>query len=424
MSELTKKIDEMLFEIHKKRWISLSKDDPGIVFDAKAKLAAYNLIERQNQHSWKLTREGYEAVELGGFEAWEEANDLSKSEKKNSNNSKESGERQIFISHASKNSDYGNALVELLTGVGIANNKIVFTSNTAYGIPIGENIFDWLKNRINEKPHVIYLLSKEYYDSIACLNEMGAAWVVENQHTMLFTPNFDLKSYEFQNGALDPRKIGFRINNEERLTEFVESLKVTFKILPGMVLVNQKIKEFLKKVTEIESEEAAKIKSTITEPPQKAQTQKTETNNAKSEPIKNEKTAQRKSKSSSRLFSDLRAGKLKTEEVLLVYYIIETGRFKLGTGWQEPHEIENIEAWEDINELDNVLSKNYSKALKRFEMRALIEVSDFTGSGNPKEMALIDSARKELLDLPEDVESILLEVVKNNPAKEEDDFPF
>ena len=349
---------------------------------------------------------------------------MSKSEKKNSNNSKESGERQIFISHASKNSDYGNALVELLTGVGIANNKIVFTSNTAYGIPIGENIFDWLKNRINEKPHVIYLLSKEYYDSIACLNEMGAAWVVENQHTMLFTPNFDLKSYEFQNGALDPRKIGFRINNEERLTEFVESLKVTFKISPGMVLVNQKIKEFLKKVTEIESEEAAKIKSTITEPPQKAQTQKTETNNAKSEPIKNEKTAQRKSKSSSRLFSDLRAGKLKTEEVLLVYYIIETGRFKLGTGWQEPHEIENIKAWEDINGLDNVLSKNYSKALKRFEMRALIEVSDVTGSGNPKEMALIDSARKELLDLPEDVESILLEVVKNNPAKEEDDFPF
>lgn len=118
---------------------------------------------------------------------------------------------KIFISHSSKNADYGNALVNLLTGIGISGEQIIFTSNDAYGIPIGQNIFDWLKTQIKEKPYVLYLLSPEYYKSVACLNEMGAAWVIENKHTMIFTPNFKLDSYEFQNGAIDPREIGFTL---------------------------------------------------------------------------------------------------------------------------------------------------------------------------------------------------------------------
>ena len=122
---------------------------------------------------------------------------------------------KIFISHSSKNKDYGNVLVELLRGVGVKEDEIIFTSNNAYGIPIGQNIYNWLKSQIAEKPFVIYLLSKEYYESIACLNEMGAAWIIENEHAMLFTPNFDLSSKEFQNGAIDPREIGFYIDDEE-----------------------------------------------------------------------------------------------------------------------------------------------------------------------------------------------------------------
>ncbi|MDO6438561.1 hypothetical protein Q4534_14150 [Cyclobacterium sp. 1_MG-2023] len=73
MNELEGKIDWMLFEIHKKGWLSLSKDDSEITFNAKTELAAYGLIERQSQHSWKLTREGFEAVKLGGYAQWRES---------------------------------------------------------------------------------------------------------------------------------------------------------------------------------------------------------------------------------------------------------------------------------------------------------------------------------------------------------------
>ena len=67
---------------------------------------------------------------------------------------------KIFISHSSKNYFYGDKLVDLLRNVGIKENEIIYTSNTAYGIPVAQNIFNWLKSQITEKPFVIYLLSE------------------------------------------------------------------------------------------------------------------------------------------------------------------------------------------------------------------------------------------------------------------------
>ena len=425
MTELTEKMNWMLFEIHEKRLISLSLDDPKIIFDAKAKLAAYGLIERQSKLSWKLTKDGYDAVELGGYDEWRIAKDLENESKLPNSKESKSSIMKIFISHSSKNANYGNALVELLAGIGIKSDQIIFTSNIAYGIPIGQNIFNWLKNRINEKPYVIYLLSQEYYSSIACLNEMGAAWMDENKHTMIFTPNFKLDSHEFQSGSLDPREIGFYIDNEERLTAFIESLKTSFDIALNLVLVNQKVKDFLKRIETIKKEA---VSTTVAAPMFKTQEQNVVTTKEVKKPIQNQNirsSSKPTNRDSSRLFTDLRNGKLKNEEILLIHYIIDTGRFKLGTGWQEPKEIENIEAWEDVHGLDNILSKNYPKALKRFEMRALTEVSELTSSGNPKELALLENVREELLDLPDEIQESILKVVENIRAKDEDDsLPF
>lgn len=333
---------------------------------------------------------------------------------------------KIFISHSSKNKEYGEALVELLTGVGIEAEQIIFTSNDAYGIPTGQNIFNWLKSRIAEKPHVVYLLSPEYYSSIACLNEMGAAWVVENEHTMIFTPNFKLDSYEFQNGALDPREIGFYIGNENRLFTFVDLLKEKHGITPRSVIINQKIKAFLDKVNSIPSSTA----STKKEPNLTAQVV-TESKVAPTEKMNPErlivKSKSVKTNDSTRFASDLRDNKLKDEDVLLIHYVIETGRIKLGAGWQEDKEVQNIKAWEDVNDLNDALSRNYSNVLKRYEMRKLVEVSDLTGSGTPKEFKLVDKLQDELLDLPVDIEDFINEVVKRNngnPKYSEEPIPF
>ena len=45
----------------------------------------------------------------------------------------------------------------------------------------------------------------------------------------------------FKMVLLDPREIGFYINDEDRLTGFIESLKGAFEISPNQVLINQNV---------------------------------------------------------------------------------------------------------------------------------------------------------------------------------------
>lgn len=343
---------------------------------------------------------------------------------------------KIFISHSSRNKNYGNALVDLLIGVGISGDKIIFTSNDAYGIPTGQNIFTWLKSEINEKPYVIYLLSPEYYSSVACLNEMGAAWIVENEHTMIFTPKFKLDSYEFQNSALDPREIGFFINNQGRLIAFIESLKRYFSISTNPVLVHQRITEFLQRI--ISSEETVSpttLKSGFQEKSIVSVAKEMESVSAtkKDEAVNNSSNAQ--SESTKRFFFDLMNEKLKDEEVLLVHYIIEAAKYKLGTGWSESVEVDNIRVWEDIEDLNDKLSRNYSAVLRRFEFKKLIEVSELTSYGNPREVQLIERMQERLHNLTDDISNKISEIVKSNQidkanktsgdnSEQTDDLPF
>lgn len=307
---------------------------------------------------------------------------------------------KILISHSSKNSNYGNALVNLLTGIGINGDKIIFTSNDAYGIPIGNNIFDWLKTRITEKPYVLYLLSPEYYKSVACLNEMGAAWVIENKHTMIFTPDFKLDSYEFQNGAIDPREFGFFINNYDKLLAFIESLRSDYNVTSNPLIISQKILEFLSQTQSFtpQKEEPKYIKEI---------TKKTESARVTEKPATNPQ-------GKSRFTVDLNNNKLKDEEVLLVKYIVDNAKFRLFTGWQENLEIETIKIWEDINDINDKLSTNYASALRRFEMKKLTEVYALTGGGNPKEVQIIEALQEELMDISDDIEDKINEVTAKN----------
>ncbi|MFC6269703.1 toll/interleukin-1 receptor domain-containing protein [Frigoriflavimonas asaccharolytica] len=323
---------------------------------------------------------------------------------------------KIFISHSSKNANYGNALVNLLTGIGISGDQIIFTSNDAYGIPIGQNIFDWLKNQIIEKPYVLYLLSPEYYKSVACLNEMGAAWVIENKHTMIFTPNFKLDSYEFQNGAIDPREIGFYINNNDKLIAFIDSLRADYNVTNNQVLINQKIREFLDSIKDFHITTTKEIK---TESLKKSVIADAKTV-IKKETLKTEKSniQPKKYVGKSRFFNDLMNGKLKDEEVILTHYIIDTAKFRLFTGWQEEEEIKNIKVWEDVNGINNTLSTKYESALRRFEMKKLATVSAVTSGGNPKELQISEELQDELLDLPEIIVEKINEIIENNPKVE------
>lgn len=327
---------------------------------------------------------------------------------------------KIFISHSSKNKNYGDALVNLLTAAGVKDDEIIFTSNDAYGIPIGQSIFNWLKSRISEKPHVLYVLSPEYYQSVVCLNEMGAAWVVENKHTMIFTPEFNLSSPEFLNGAIDPREIGFNIDNHDKLIAFIESLRVDFTISSNPVLISQKIRLFLETIKDFRPTTASTPEN-IPQISKTISTNELESESKAQEPKAEVKPFVKRSSQSnagySRLLTDLQNDKLKDEDVLLVHYIIETGRFKLGTGWRSGPEVENIKIWEEVQELNSLLSTNYDTVLRRFEMKNVTDVSETTGGGNPREVSIKDNVKTELLNISDELLAKIDAVFQRNKKK-------
>ncbi len=126
----------------------------------------------------------------------------------------------------------------------------------------------------------------------------------------------------------------------------------------------------------------------------------------------------------------VKANRLKVDELLLLHYIIDTSKVKLMTGWQEDNEVSNITEWEKINDIKDVLSKNYPGVLNRFELRGFTEVSAVTSYGNPKEVKIKDEIASNILDLPNDVLLKIEAIVKDNfyehmnEVKEDDGFPF
>ena len=134
----------------------------------------------------------------------------------------------IFISHNSKNSHYGDVIRTLLIGVGLQNHQLIYTSNSANTIPVGNNIYDFLQKRLSSKPTVLFLLSPEYFSSIICLNEMGASWVKKNNYFVFFLPGFNQRQQEYLDSCLDKNVKGIYLNGDNRckndLINFVKEI--------------------------------------------------------------------------------------------------------------------------------------------------------------------------------------------------------
>ena len=119
---------------------------------------------------------------------------------------------KIFISHATTDKSYASALVNLLEDIGLRESQIFCSSVSGYGIPLGEDIYEYLKKQFNEFDlHIILVLSNHYYESVACMNEMGAAWVLQKRYTTILLPGFEFKEIK---GAINVRKIGLKLDND------------------------------------------------------------------------------------------------------------------------------------------------------------------------------------------------------------------
>lgn len=158
---------------------------------------------------------------------------------------------RIFISHSSEDIDYVKPLVKLLESIGLNKQTMFCSSVNGYGIPIGDNIYDYLKTEFTDKNIlVLMIMSDNYYSSKPCLNEMGATWVMSKEYLTILIRDFDFKQIE---GAADPRQIGIKITEADRLNEFKDKLVEGLNLTPLSDNVWNALRdEFLSKINSLQ----------------------------------------------------------------------------------------------------------------------------------------------------------------------------
>ncbi len=162
---------------------------------------------------------------------------------------------KIFISHSSKDVDYVAHIVNLLDGMGLDNTQVFCSSLPGYGIPIDEDIFDYLREQFSEyELHVIFVHSENYYNSSVSLNEMGAAWVLRNKVSSILLPGFDFGQ---MTGVVNDRSISIKLDMpdmelKDKLNQLYDKIVQEFGLTKKADIIwEQKRDSFIREVQHI-----------------------------------------------------------------------------------------------------------------------------------------------------------------------------
>lgn len=168
---------------------------------------------------------------------------------------------KVFISHSSKDKDIVEELIDLLEAIGLNNSQIFCSSFAGYGIELGENFLDRIKNELDSNVLVLFILSKNFYSSEVCLCEMGATWVKTNEHLPILIPPLDFKDIK----GVIPLTQGFKITDNSSLTLFRDKITRLFDLKTMNTSVwERKRDKLVKRLNEILNSQPIKAPSRFT----------------------------------------------------------------------------------------------------------------------------------------------------------------
>lgn len=158
----------------------------------------------------------------------------------------------IFLSHCSKDKRYGDALEKFIVDLGVKESQLIYSSHPLHKIPLDNNIYEYLRKNINKNVFMIILWSNDYLQSPACLNEMGAAWVVQSDYTNIYVPDFDFGNPKYRECAVDTNKMGAVLNGNQNcrvsMLELKDKIEAIFSLKNDEKKVSVLLDDFLENI--------------------------------------------------------------------------------------------------------------------------------------------------------------------------------
>jgi len=135
--------------------------------------------------------------------------------------------RRIFISHSSEDKKIVEKFIQILELFGLSDKEIFCTSVEGYGVPLGKDFIERIREELNSNSIVISILTNNYYNSAISLCEMGAAWIKTKEFIPIIVPPLKFKEID---GIFPTSIIGMEINNKFKLNELKEKFENEYNL--------------------------------------------------------------------------------------------------------------------------------------------------------------------------------------------------
>ena len=156
---------------------------------------------------------------------------------------------RLFISHASVDEELAEALSDLIRlGTGLSHERILCTSLEGMGIPVGTTDYlEFIRGQLSDAGLVLPLFTPAFFDSEACLIEIGAMWGLEMPRFPLLVPPVDYARVEELLGKIQ----GAKINQSKGLSDLHDRIVHTFGLTANTAMWERNKAKFEERLPEL-----------------------------------------------------------------------------------------------------------------------------------------------------------------------------
>ncbi len=141
----------------------------------------------------------------------------------------------------------------------LSPQDVFCSSLEGMGIPSGTNFVDYIKSKIQNPELVILMLSPNYFDSMFCQCELGAAWALSNAIVPVLIPPADYSDLKAVLTGIQVRKI----NSDTDLAEMRDELVKRLGLDSSVARWDAKRKQFLAKCPHLLEQQTAPTRVTF-----------------------------------------------------------------------------------------------------------------------------------------------------------------